>query len=211
MRALRNLEHHHRGITRRVHLEIVNILDGRTPDALARAASHAHTAMDDEERRVIARSHTAPPACSAGCSSCCHVNVDVTPPEVLAIAHHLQRTWSREAQITLRQRLAEHAAKTDALSDDERWQAKIPCALLGSDGRCTIHVVRPLRCRAFHSPSASLCQEAFAGVGDAAPVRNLLLSSALEAVEAGYDEALAASGVPGEPSRLEGALLRALG
>src|SRR5262245_42495311 len=46
--------------------------------------------------QAIARSERTP-ACTAGCSSCCHVNVEATAVEIAAVAAHVERTWTSEA------------------------------------------------------------------------------------------------------------------
>jgi len=173
-------------------------------------AARAHAALDEEAARALARPGAIRPACSAGCSYCCHVHVDATVPEVLAIVEHLERTRSPEALGALRERLAQHAARVGQLDDEARWAAKIPCALLGDDGRCGIYEARPLRCRAFHSCAVEPCREAFAGSEGAEPAVSARLERAQDAVEEGYDRALVEAGLSAEGHRLEIALLVAL-
>lgn len=211
MRALRVLQGHREAIQAQVKGEVAARLGGDTqPENLAGAAVRAYAALDEEGSRALARPGALLPACSAGCSYCCHVHVDATEPEILAIAEHLARTFRPDAIAALRLRLAEQVRRVDHLGDEERWDAKIPCALLGEGGRCSIYEVRPLRCRAFHSCSVEPCREAFAGRGDAEPVPSPWLTRALDAVEEGYDEALAEAGLSAEGHRLESGLLRAL-
>lgn len=211
MRALRVLQGHREAIRTRVKGEVAARLGGGArPEDLAGAAVRAHAALDEEGRRALARPGALQPACAAGCSYCCHVHADATAPEILAIAEHLARTFRPDALAALGQRLAEHVSRVERLSDEERWDAKIPCALLGEGGRCSIYEVRPLRCRAFHSCSVEPCREAFAGRGDAEPVVNAWLTRAVDAVEEGYDEALAEAGLSTEGHRLESGLLLAL-
>lgn len=174
------------------------------------AAVHAHATLDEEGRRALARPGALQPACSAGCSFCCHVHVDATVPEILAIASHLRRSVGLAALESFRARLAAHVTRVEPLSDEARWSARIPCALLGEDGRCSIYEVRPLRCRAFHSCSVTPCREAFAGCAEAEPVKSPRLERAHDAVEEGYDQALARAGRAAEGHRLEVGLLVAL-
>jgi Fe-S-cluster containining protein len=110
----------------------------------------------------------------------------------------------------LRERLVEQVRLVGPLSDAERWAARIPCALLDGEGRCSIHAARPLRCRAFHSCSVEPCREAFEGKGDPAPVKSPLLARAQDAAEEGYDRALIAAGLSAAGERLEGGLLALL-
>jgi len=177
---------------------------------LIAAAEHAHALLDEESQQALARARALVPACSAGCSYCCHVHVDATVPEILAIVSHLERSQRPAALGALGERLAARAGLVERMSDEARWEAKIPCALLGDDGRCSIYAVRPLRCRAFHSCSVEACREAFQGIRDAEPVRAPLLERALDAVEEGYDRALVRAGLSAEGYRLEIGLLIAL-
>jgi Fe-S-cluster containining protein len=205
------IREHGAAVSARVEGAVAALLDGGSaPEALIRAAAHAHAVLDDEGARALARSVVGQPACSAGCSYCCHVHVEATVPEILAVAVHLERTLEPGALAALRERLARHATHVDRLSDDERWAAKIPCALLADDGRCSIYAVRPLRCRAFHSCSVEACREAFAGDAAAEPQTIPALDRAHDAVEEGYDRALVAAGLSATGQRLEVGLAAAL-
>jgi len=203
VRALRVLQEQRESIRARVQGEVARALG----EGLDGAAAPAHQAMDEEWRRSLARPNALEPACSAGCSYCCHVHADATVPEVLAVAEHLARTRRPEALAALRARLSEQALRVERLSDEERWAAKIPCALLDEGGRCSIYEARPLRCRAFHSCSVDECRDAFAGREGALVVTVPLLERAVDAVEEGYDRALGEAGLSAEGYRLEIALL----
>jgi Fe-S-cluster containining protein len=210
MRALVVLRQQATAITAQVKAEVAGLLDGAiSTEEIADAAERAHVALDAAGQRVIARGAPAP-ACSAGCSYCCHVHADVTVPEILAITRHLARTWSAASQRALRERLALQVRRVEHLGDEERWAAKIPCALLDEAGRCSIHAARPLRCRAFNAERVEPCREAFAGSDSAAPARIPRLDRAHDAAEAGYDEALREAGLSAAGHRLEIGLLVAL-
>jgi hypothetical protein len=180
------------------------------PTDLVGAARAAHAALDAEEGRALGRWQGPAPACAAGCSSCCHVHVEVTGPEVLAVAAHLLETWAPAALAALRARLTDQARRVGGLDDEARWAARIPCALLDEGGRCSIHPARPLRCRAFHSCSAEPCRAAFAGQEGRAPVLAPPLVRAHDAAIEGYEQALAEAGLPTSTGLLEIDLLRAL-
>lgn len=179
-------------------------------DDLEATARAAQTALDEAARGALARRPALEPACAAGCSWCCHVDVEASVPEVLAAAAHLHRVLLREAMAALRARLAEHAARIAALDAEERWARRIACALLAADGRCSIYEVRPLRCRAFHSCSADRCRDAFHGTSDAEAIACPPLARAAAAAEEAYDRALVGAGLSPEGYRFELALLIAL-
>jgi Fe-S-cluster containining protein len=210
VRALAVLRQHDAAITARVKADVASALDGaRDVDAVIDAAERAHAALDDAGRRVLA-SGALTIACAAGCSYCCHVHADVTVPELLAITRHLETTWSEAQRRALRERLALQIKRVEHLSDEARWAAKIPCALLDDAGRCSIHAARPLRCRAFNASRVEPCREAFEGSLDAAPARIPRLDRAHDAAEAGYDAALIDAGLAATAHRLEVGLLLAL-
>ncbi len=210
MRALAVLRQHDEAITARVKADVASVLAfDLSTAALADAATQAHAGLDAAGAYALARGATTP-ACSAGCSYCCHVHADATVPELLAITRHLARTWSEASRGALRERLALQVSRVEHLSDQERWAAKIPCALLDEAGRCSIYAARPLRCRAFNASDVAPCREAFGGNAEAVPARIPRLDRAHDAAEAGFDEALGEAGVSVEAYRLEIGLLVAL-
>jgi Fe-S-cluster containining protein len=206
VRALRVLQQRDQAIRDRVAAEVTGPL-GR--DDLESAALAAHAAMERETTRALGAASRVP-ACSAGCSYCCHVHAYATLPEILAVAAWLRRSLAPEALALLKERLAQHVEKVEPLSDEARWAARIPCALLDARGYCSVHEARPLRCRAFHSCDAEDCRDAFEGKSDLLPARAFVRARAGDAVEAGYDRALLAAGIDASGHRLEIALLRAL-
>jgi Fe-S-cluster containining protein len=210
VRALHVLRQQDEAIAARVRADVASALEPeRTLAAVIAAAERAHAALDEAGQRVIDR-HALTIACAAGCSYCCHVHADATVPEILAIARHLHATWSEPSRRALHHRLALHVARVEHLSDDERWAAKIPCALLDDAGRCSIHAARPLRCRAFNASDVEPCREAFHGDNEPAPAQIPRLDRAHDAAEAGYDAALIDAGLSAAAHRLETGLLVAL-
>lgn len=206
VRVLRVIQQRTVAICDRVRAAVASELE--LGDVVA-ATRRAHRELDAEAARAIARESEAP-ACSAGCSHCCHVHAEATHAEVLAIARHLSDTRSASEVDAVAARLAEQVRVVGAMTYDERWSAKVPCALLAEDGRCSIYEVRPLRCRAFHSFSLDACRDAFAGDADVEPVTSRALDRACDAAERGFELALEAHGHSAEPVLLEAALLDAL-
>jgi Fe-S-cluster containining protein len=92
--------------------------------------------------------------CRAGCSFCCHQNVDVTIPEAILVALQLgDEADPRRAAI-----LAAADAFRD-IDDDTRIATGKPCPLL-VDNRCSVYNARPITCRSLTSPDAARCQAA---------------------------------------------------
>lgn len=177
---------------------------------LERVAALAGRALDAAADAVIERAPELAPACAPGCSSCCHVHVDAGAPEILAAAAHIARALGAEARQALRERLAARVGEVETLDDVARWRARIPCALLDQDGRCSIHAGRPLRCRTFHSRSSERCRAALAGDPDVEPALVPALVRATSAVEEAYDRALGAAGISQASYSFESGLLIAL-
>ncbi|MFO0759287.1 MAG: YkgJ family cysteine cluster protein [Byssovorax sp.] len=193
-------------ITAETEERVAALLRDGTEDAAIAAAREACAAMDRAGPQGAKRAL----ACGPGCSSCCHVHVEATGPELMAIAAFIREALTDEAQRALKDALDRTLQRVADLDDEARWEARIPCALLDPSGLCAIHPVRPLRCRAFHSLDAAACRAAFEGRDEAEPPRDRLLDRAQDAVEEGYDRALGAAGIPTHGARLEAALGRLL-
>lgn len=98
----------------------------------------------------------APPtvACKRGCSYCCQVHVAVTAPEVLTIAEHI-KTLPNYPEI--REHIRQTAAKIKGKDETQRKNEKIPCALLATDGSCSVYPLRPFVCRGWTSMDVQKC------------------------------------------------------
>lgn len=107
--------------------------------------------------------HLAPIAkdlqCRSGCASCCHFDVDVTAAEAGAIAMMI-RTMAPRHRKEVVARLTADSQRTIAGWD--RYRAKIPCPLLGSDQRCEVYANRPIMCRGYVSNDRAGCVSGFA-------------------------------------------------
>jgi Fe-S-cluster containining protein len=106
-------------------------------------------------------------SCREGCGACCRQAVPITPVEARAIAEWLD-AQPAERQAVLRERFRQAAAKLEesGIAADIRASANaqgrdlmhvlglkyfalgIPCPFLEEE-RCTIHEIRPLRCREY--------------------------------------------------------------
>lgn len=206
VRALKVVQRRTAAVCDRVHAAVAAELGA----GLEAAARRAHRELDAEGARALARDPAGTPECAAGCSHCCHVHVDASRGEILAIAAELTAKRSVEELASLVERLAQRVRLVASMSDEERWRARIPCALLGANGMCTVYDVRPLRCRAFHSCSADVCREAFAGDTEPVAPTNAALLRACEAAELGYERALEEHGLSAAPTSLEAGLFEAL-
>jgi hypothetical protein len=133
------------------------VAGARNAAALARVVSESARAAEE----VCAG---RPMDCTAGCPHCCVLNVAILLPEGMVIADWLLERLSDSEIDILRRRLSRHRAWTRWMDDDERITKLAVCPLLDAAGKCTIHPVRPLVCRAVVSLDRSCCAEAFCPV-----------------------------------------------
>jgi hypothetical protein len=101
----------------------------------------------------------SPPACRKGCSYCCHVAVEATVPEILAIARFVRERFTQEERDRLMEAVDANIEATEGLSGRERFFSRTPCPLL-RDGACSVYEVRPVNCRSWHSEDAERCRAA---------------------------------------------------
>ncbi|MGE5482930.1 MAG: YkgJ family cysteine cluster protein, partial [Bacteroidota bacterium] len=99
-------------------------------------------------------------ACRAGCAWCCHVQVAVSPLELLRIVAFLEHNLSASDRESITESVLDLDARTRGLGWQEREESRLPCALL-KDGRCIVYRVRPARCRAWSSADSETCRAAY--------------------------------------------------
>jgi len=78
--------------------------------------------------------------CRAGCASCCHVWLTVSPVEAQAVRGAL-------AALAAEERSAISARGRRELEREARHEGEPRCAMLDDDGRCAVYAQRPLVCR----------------------------------------------------------------
>lgn len=144
-----------------------------TASAVLGLAWNAQRLMDVACDELTVLDGTAPRqlACRDGCAWCCYLLVSVAAPEALVIAEHLRATLSAEALDIVTARVVALDAVTHALSAQERFNQRLPCALL-VDNRCSIYAVRPIMCRGWTSYDAAQCERALQQAEDNLPVDN---------------------------------------
>lgn len=151
----------------------------------------------DELDRTLAESPAglrARIACRSGCSSCCHVPVDVMAHEVFFAADHILTHFPPAELEQVIARLAAHRARIAAFGPGERDASRQPCALLRDDA-CTIYAGRPEPCRTHHTSDAAVCVAHLADpTVDITKVYLPALRARVFAITYGVDEAIEAAG-----------------
>ena len=102
-----------------------------------------------------------PIACGPGCPYCCHIRLTASPPEILLVADHLQRTLPADRLAALGRKLANLDRLTRGRDAEAREMMRLPCPML-VDNSCSVHAVRPTSCRAVASVDAAACRRAYA-------------------------------------------------
>ena len=133
-------------------------------------------------------------ACHSGCSSCCHVPVDVQAHEVLFAADHILLHFSPAELDRAIAQLEAHRGRVAAFAPGERDASRQPCALLQADA-CSIYAGRPQPCRAHHTSDAAVCSAHLADPAiDITQVYIPALRARMFAVMYGVDQAIEAAG-----------------
>ena len=150
-------------IRRKQRIATVEALRGdrRTPLRVIEVAAQSAAVADEAFNQAVDR-HSLKDriACREGCAWCCYSQVRASVPEVLRIAEYLRTALSQDDLAATCQRLAALDEKTRGMSNLQRAEAALPCALLVND-RCSVYSVRPIACRKYHSADASVCERSF--------------------------------------------------
>jgi len=187
--------------------EIIN--EGRTEQKTIEVARNASEWLD---RLTAAFYADCMPrlACKEGCSYCCSVPVDVSAPEVFAIAEHLKATRSKDELDALRHRIDDYLERHAGLSHQDRRMARVVCPLLESN-RCSIYRVRPLSCRGWNSYDVEQCKRDYEAPVKAGGIEVFAPQfKAAQAVKKGVRVALEAAGLEHKKMNLVAALKIAL-
>lgn len=151
--------------------EVVTKLDGRKDiPSIARAVMAVYAFAESVWASANARLSGKKIACAKGCSWCCHQQVSLSSFEAATIVDHVRRNWTAERREALIRRLRDRREKTDGLDGDAIRVKRLPCPYL-EDGACSVHAVRPFRCRAYNSVDANVCRWMYDHAEEAASKR----------------------------------------
>jgi Fe-S-cluster containining protein len=166
-------------------------------------ASEAATFAQGLYERTLATLKPPPVACAKGCAHCCNTLVTIIPAEAFRVARLARSKAGVAARIT------ETYAATSKIPQQERWKAKIPCALLEAD-ICSVHAMRPLTCRGCVSTSADVCFRIYIEGKEEVPPFSLEYNSVCTATAAVLAASLKLVGLPHRSIEWNGALAAAV-
>lgn len=200
--------------TRRIQEAALTLLQtARTAVDVAGSTHLLTVAVERDLQKFGAGGELEKVACSAGCCSCCILNVAVLFPEAVAISRYLWHRLDYEQLVLLHGRLEELHLRTRWLTDEERIFLREPCAFLTEEGRCLIHPVRPLLCRSITSLDPAICKNAL----DMSPFSeqqtvpmNLFQKNLMDSAFTGFGEALQQLGLDAGAWRLTAAVFRVM-
>jgi Fe-S-cluster containining protein len=146
-------------VAKTVHHAATQVLrQGRGPAQIDAAVATAKATAEKFwalTQKAVERA--GPIACKSGCAWCCYQGVALIPVEAVAIARHIEASFTPEARAALDERLARTQEQAQGLSMHARARLMLACPFL-VDGRCSIYAVRPFRCRGIHSRDADYCK-----------------------------------------------------
>jgi len=141
------------------HVAAMALKQGNGPQQrLAAWRAVVHLAENTRPRGADT-SHTA---CGPGCGTCCSVNVSILEPEALGITAFIEQSLSAENRTQIVSKLETLHLDTRWLDDEERMMVRKSCAFLDEQQNCSIHPVRPLKCRGLTSTDPAQCRDAIA-------------------------------------------------
>jgi uncharacterized protein len=92
--------------------------------------------------------------CKPGCSYCCNLRIEATPPDVFILARRLRGLPPDELNDLL-SRLRDHSAKATGLRMEDFF---LTCTLL-VNGHCSVYEDRPTMCRKYFSMDVEECKK----------------------------------------------------
>ena len=99
-----------------------------------------------------------PKACSAECSYCCHLLVEVSVPEVVSLVSFINENFTATDLEALKIRVQKTEQRIRGMNSYERLFAREPCPLL-RNGKCSVYAARPLVCRGYNSYNWVTCAQ----------------------------------------------------
>jgi Fe-S-cluster containining protein len=137
--------------------QAAELLDDPSTDEVTASAEIIRARNEVLDQATAAYAKVAEAECAAGCASCCHLMVMATPFEVLSIARHLLDGARSASDLEAIKRRLRRIMEVP-LNWTQRAKARLPCALLDDNKRCSIYEHRPSMCRVALSQSRAGCE-----------------------------------------------------
>ena len=99
-----------------------------------------------------------PLACGKGCSFCCRMWVDATPPEALYTVKKMPQE-QRQRALQAVERACDQTSGVGFF--DRCGKVNPPCPLLDAEGACSVYDSRPIACRTLVSTNVDDCKSTF--------------------------------------------------
>ena len=96
--------------------------------------------------------------CAKGCSFCCRMWVDATPPEAI---YTVKKMPAEQRQLAM-DAVERVCSQTSGVSFFDRLgKVNPPCSLLDGEGACSVYESRPIACRTLVSSNVADCKATF--------------------------------------------------
>lgn len=95
--------------------------------------------------------------CKKGCAWCCSNAVMVLPHEMFLLKEYLLQKTDPKSLAPVLEKMRQKDEKTSAMRSQDFLHHKTPCALLDSEGACSVYEVRPMACRIYLSKNVNSC------------------------------------------------------
>lgn len=134
---------------------------GKNPKLLVHAISQFHESTDQLINKRM-DSGDVKFDCKKGCSMCCHLKVEIFPPESFRIANYVRSLPDVRAQEIIKKL----RAQADYAKETYYTEYNRPCTFLSPEGACEIYSIRPHNCRAYLSKSVAACESSRDAIED---------------------------------------------
>jgi uncharacterized protein len=100
-------------------------------------------------------------SCANGCTYCCHIRVETSPMEVIALMWWLGSRFDESNLQQIRARVEQADETTHGLSEMAHAASGMACPLLVSE-HCSAYDARPFDCQGYESMDETICRRALA-------------------------------------------------
>lgn len=151
-----------RELYRQVHHPISALQTRMSVDLFMKAVKSCYSVIDTFVSSMQKIGVINDVACQKGCSFCCYLPVSAYSYEIVALAHHIQTSWSEPELKALKKRIRQYIKHSSFIRPFVESKEIVYCPLL-KDHSCMVYSIRPINCQAHHSSDAGDCEDAMHG------------------------------------------------